>query len=208
MFKPSLSYNTELSRTTIFDQDSGDWHLEPGALVLADGGVCCIDEFSSIREQDRDAILEAMEQQSISVAKAGLVCSLHTRCTVFAATNPKGARYDAGLASPLLSRFDLVLALRDTKDLEWDISVALHILDDSNPSQPVDDAISPKFWTFGRLRSYFSHIKQLKPLLTDPANRVLSAYYLKQRQASDRHAARITVRLLESLIRLVLKRFA
>lgn len=134
-----------------------------------------------------------------------MVCKLSTRCSIIAATNAKGGHYDktlslsvnAGLASPLLSRFDLILVLIDSKDNNWDQIVAHHILN-GNATATNDDAA---LWSFDMMKSYFGLIKNLRPSLTPAANRVLSEYYYAQRQADDRNAARTTVRMLESMIR-------
>ncbi|CAK4682327.1 unnamed protein product [Aphanomyces euteiches] len=153
-------------------KDGGEWMLEAGALVLADRGVCCIDEFSSITSNDRASIHEAMEQQTLSVAKAGLVCQLNTRTTVFAVTNPKG-RYDpnadisvnTAIASPLLSRFDIILVLLDTVEKEWDHRVSTFILDQAATKEMVDAAVDSDrrsdkgVWSVAKLQAYFCYVK-------------------------------------------------
>lgn len=114
-----------------------EWTLEAGALVLADKGVCLIDEFDKMSDQDRTSIHEAMEQQSISISKAGIVTSLQARCAVIAAANPIGGRYDPSLTfaenvdltEPILSRFDVLCVVRDQVDPIQDEKLARFVID-------------------------------------------------------------------------------
>ncbi|CAM0951862.1 unnamed protein product [Alopecurus aequalis] len=211
--------STSAGLTVTAVKDGGEWMLEAGALVLADGGLCCIDEFDSMREHDRTTIHEAMEQQTISVAKAGLVTTLSTRTIVFGATNPKG-QYDSDeslsvnttLSGPLLSRFDIVLVLLDRKNPKLDEIISSHILAQSTKAEKektcdsgVKNTVTSGIeeWTLPFLRRYIHYVKQrFKPVLTKEAERVISGYYQLQRRSGTQNAARTTVRMLESLIRL------
>lgn len=113
-----------------------EWTLEGGALVLADKGICLIDEFDKMNDQDRTSIHEAMEQQSISISKAGIVATLRARCAVIAAANPIRGRYDASLTfsnnveltEPILSRFDILCVLQDVVDPTADTKLADHVV--------------------------------------------------------------------------------
>ncbi|XP_057433627.1 probable DNA helicase MCM9 [Lotus japonicus] len=202
--------STSAGLTVTAVRDGGEWMLEAGALVLADGGLCCIDEFDSMREHDRATIHEAMEQQTISVAKAGLVTTLSTKTTVFGATNPKG-QYDPDqplsvnttLSGPLLSRFDIVLVLLDTKNPEWDVVVSSHILSEAEPDKTNNDEDLANIWPLSILKRYIHYVKaKFRPVLTREAEIVISSYYQLQRKSATDNAARTTVRMLESLIRL------
>ncbi|KAF6170301.1 hypothetical protein GIB67_042991 [Kingdonia uniflora] len=203
--------STSAGLTVTAVKDGGEWMLEAGALVLADGGLCCIDEFDSMREHDRATIHEAMEQQTISIAKAGLVTTLNTRTIVFGATNPKG-QYDPSqslsvnttLSGPLLSRFDIVLVLLDTKNPEWDMIVSSHILaEQEEPERDKKNEDLTNVWPLPMLRRYIHFVKgYFKPILSKEAERVISRYYQLQRRSATQIAARTTVRMLESLIRM------
>jgi len=126
------------------DPATREWTLEGGALVLADNGVCMIDEFDKMNDQDRTSIHEAMEQQSISISKAGIVTSLKARCSVIAAANPLRGRYDSSLpfsknvdlSEPILSRFDILCVVRDLVDPIADENLARFVVDSHMRSHP------------------------------------------------------------------------
>ncbi|KAF4125977.1 DNA replication licensing factor MCM2 [Geosmithia morbida] len=126
------------------DPLTSEWTLEGGALVLADRGTCLIDEFDKMNDQDRTSIHEAMEQQTISISKAGIVTTLQARCGIIAAANPIGGRYNSTipfsanvqLTEPILSRFDILCVVRDTVEPEEDERLARFIVGSHSRSHP------------------------------------------------------------------------
>lgn len=130
------------------DPLTSEWTLEGGALVLADKGVCLIDEFDKMNDQDRTSIHEAMEQQTISISKAGIVTTLQARCAIVAAANPIGGRYNSTvpfsqnveLTEPILSRFDILCVVRDTVDPSEDERLAKFVVNSHGRAHPISGA--------------------------------------------------------------------
>lgn len=126
------------------DPLTSEWTLEGGALVLADTGTCLIDEFDKMNDQDRTSIHEAMEQQTISISKAGIVTTLQARCGIIAAANPIGGRYNSTipfsqnveLTEPILSRFDILCVVRDTVDPSEDERLARFVVGSHGRAHP------------------------------------------------------------------------
>jgi replicative DNA helicase Mcm len=185
----------------------GGWSLEAGALVLGDLGNVCVDELDKMRSEDRSALHEALEQQTVSIAKAGIMATLNSRCSVLAAANPKFGRFDRfkilaeqiDLPSPILSRFDLIFVVEDKPNVKNDTELAQHILR-IHQEDSVNYDIEPDL-----LRKYIAYArKNVKPKLTDEANTVLKEFYVSTRNSSadEESPVPITARQLEAIIRL------
>ena len=189
-------------------EKSGGLVLEAGALVLSDKGVCSIDEIDKMRPDDRVAIHEAMEQQTVSIAKGGIVATLNARASVLAAANPALGRYEPykniteniNLPVTILSRFDLIFIMRDAPDSEVDTRMSEHILTLHRVGAPPQEApLTPQMF-----RKYVSYSRGVSPVLTEEASNALRDFYLRMRSTSttaDSPIA-ITPRQLEALIRL------
>jgi len=193
----------------VLREKTGGMVLEAGALVLADKGVASIDEIDKMRPEDRVSIHEAMEQQTVSVAKGGIVATLNARAAILAAANPALGRYDPyrlvseniNLPITILSRFDLIFVMRDIPDVELDSKMSEHILTlhrlGGSPEEP---PIPPDL-----LRKYISYAKRIEPKLSEEAASELRNYYLKMRSVSalsTESPIAITPRQLEALVRL------
>ena len=209
------------------DVETNEFGIEAGALIMADNGICCIDEFDKIDEQDTSAIHEAMEQQTISITKAGIQATLNSRTTILAALNPRYGRYDKSkslrmninMAPPLMSRFDLIFVLTDDCDENRDLSIAQQILNchktyTDNYIKFGEGGIDHEFldvnkgdtvYTFENLLRYMKMAKGISPRLTEESGKEILNCYLDLRNycsINSNSSLNITVRQLESLIRL------
>jgi len=206
----------------------GQWTLEAGALVLADMGVACIDEIDKMEETDRSSMHQAMEQQEISVAKAGINATLKSRCAILAAANPKLGRFDEflpmheqiNMPPALISRFDLIFSILDKPNRTKDTDLATHILRTHRAGQMNENINRTKKSTFNKkerdslmqnivpildpefVRKYVAYAKRnIFPVMTTEALEMIKDYYVDFRNSSE-ESVTFTPRQLEAFVRL------
>ena len=189
---------------------TGIMMLEAGAVVLGDQGLVCIDEFDKMKPEDRSALHEVMEQQSASIAKAGIVATLNARTSILAAANPMYGKYDpfknitenVNLPIPLLTRFDLIFVVRDIPSKERDRNIAQHILELHKPTGVETRSLID----VDILTKYLAFAKRIDPILTKEAEEKILEYYMKMRNVDSEDMITVTPRQLEGLIRLATAR--
>jgi DNA replication licensing factor MCM5 len=205
-----------LTASIIKDPSSGEFQLEGGAMVLADGGIVCIDEFDKMRAQDRVAIHEAMEQQTISVAKAGITTTLNSRTSVLAAANPiyghidelKSTQEQIDFQTTILSRFDCIFLVKDEHNEDKDIKLASHIVDISAAGKSNEQTEEGEI-PIEELKKFIAYARmKVVPKLTEESGEFLKNYYVKDRKDYFEKKNKkgndipVTVRQLEAIIRL------
>ncbi|XP_042693755.1 DNA replication licensing factor MCM5 [Centrocercus urophasianus] len=206
-----------LTASVIRDPSSRSFFMEGGAMVLADGGVVCIDEFDKMREDDRVAIHEAMEQQTISIAKAGITTTLNSRCSVLAAANSVFGRWDEtkgedniDFMPTILSRFDMIFIVKDEHNEERDMTLAKHVMSLHVSALTQTQAVEGEI-ELNKLKKLISFCRtKCGPRLSVAAAEKLKNRYILMRSGSRQHEQEsdrrssipITVRQLEAIVRI------
>jgi replicative DNA helicase Mcm len=200
-----------LTATVVRDEYLRGWSLEAGAMVLANKGIVCIDELEKMDPNDRSAMHEAMEQQTITISKANVQATLRSETSVLAAANPKFGRFDPfqpvaqqiDLPPTLINRFDIIFTLRDIPDKVKDQKIAAHVLYEHTKSEAAETLIPTSI-----LRKYIAYSRQrFKPLLNEEAMKEIERFYvdLRNMPVAIEGAMRpipISARQLEALIRM------